>query len=138
VFVLDALLLLVLLAGSRLSFRLIQAWLVKKFRPPGRRTLIYGAGDAGELLLREILGNPKLGLQPVAFLDDDPGKEGKEIQGLRILRPNGRLGEILADKKADELVVSTSRLSDERWEAIREACSKQGVRCRRMRLLLEE
>jgi UDP-GlcNAc:undecaprenyl-phosphate GlcNAc-1-phosphate transferase len=138
VFVLDALLLLVLLAGSRLSFRLIQTWLVKKFRPPGRRTLIYGAGDAGELLLREILSNPRLELHPIAFLDDDPAKEGKEIQGLRILRPNGRLGEILSRYEAEDVVVSTARLSDERWEAIKEECSERSIRCRRMRILLEE
>src|SRR5207248_8999243 len=55
VFLIDALLLLLLLAGSRVAFRLFCYVLLICSAGNGRRVLIYGAGDAGELLLRELM-----------------------------------------------------------------------------------
>ncbi len=60
VFVLDAMLLLMLLAGSRMAFRLFRQILPTTMTGTDCRVLIYGAGDAGELLLREILNNREL------------------------------------------------------------------------------
>ena len=57
----------------------------------GRRVLIYGAGDGGELLLRELLNNRSLKYSPVGFIDDDPGKTGKLIHGLKVYGSNGDL-----------------------------------------------
>src|SRR5262249_32623858 len=72
-FVLDAILLFLGIAGSRISFRLIRNWLVERMgQRSGRRVLIYGAGDGGELLLRELQQNEQLGLVAVGFVDDDP------------------------------------------------------------------
>jgi UDP-GlcNAc:undecaprenyl-phosphate GlcNAc-1-phosphate transferase len=50
----------------------------------GEPVVIYGAGRGGELLLREILNNKTLNINPVGFLDDDPLKIGKNIQGFPI------------------------------------------------------
>jgi len=36
------------------------------------RVLLYGAGDAGLLSLRELRQNPERGLKPIGFIDDDP------------------------------------------------------------------
>ena len=51
-----------------------------------RSVLIVGAGDGGRLVLREILRNRELGLQPVGFLDDDPRKRGLRIDGVKRAR----------------------------------------------------
>jgi UDP-GlcNAc:undecaprenyl-phosphate GlcNAc-1-phosphate transferase len=55
---------------------------------------IYGAGQVGELLLREILNNKTLHINPVGFLDDDPLKIGKKIQGYPILGKLDQLPEL--------------------------------------------
>ena len=49
-----------------------------------RSVLIVGAGDGGRLVLREIVRNRGLGLQPVGFLDDDPRKRGLRIEGVKV------------------------------------------------------
>jgi UDP-GlcNAc:undecaprenyl-phosphate GlcNAc-1-phosphate transferase len=51
----------------------------------GEKALIYGAGRGGELLLRELLNNKNLKMQPVGFIDDDRLKIGKRLQGFPIL-----------------------------------------------------
>ena len=74
VFVLDGLLMFMLLAGSRLAFRLFRKVLPVAQDGSGRRVLIYGAGDGGELFLRELRNNREWQYAPVGFLDDDPAK----------------------------------------------------------------
>lgn len=137
VFVLDALLLLLLLAGSRLSFRLMRTWLVRRFRPEGRRTVIYGAGDGGELLLRELQSNEALKLKPLFFLDDDPAKQGKEIHGLRIMAVQPGIRELLASHHIQEVIVSTTKLPEERWTELISTCAALGISCRRMKIILQ-
>jgi UDP-GlcNAc:undecaprenyl-phosphate GlcNAc-1-phosphate transferase len=85
VFALDGMLLLMMVAGSRFTFRLLRKLLPASPESDGRRVLIYGAGDAGELLLRELRNNPELRYTPVGFVDDDPLKKDKVIHGLRVL-----------------------------------------------------
>lgn len=137
VFVLDALLLMLLLGGSRLSFRMMRAWLVRRFRQEGRRTLIYGAGDGGELLLREIQSNEALHLKPALFVDDDPNKQGKEIHGIRIVGPDPDIRALLTNHRIQEVIVSTGKLPEDRWSEIKTACAALGVACRRMAIVLK-
>ena len=85
VFVLDGLFLLIMVVGSRLTFRVLRNLLPGPAVSQGRRVLIFGAGDAGMLLLREMRNNPRLGCVPVGFADDDPIKCGKVIGGVRRL-----------------------------------------------------
>src|SRR5829696_2904832 len=54
-------------------------------RRDARRVLIGGAGDGGRLVLREMLRNPSLALNPVGFVDDDPLKRGMRIDGVKVL-----------------------------------------------------
>jgi FlaA1/EpsC-like NDP-sugar epimerase len=46
-----------------------------------KRVLIVGAGNSGINIVKELKGNPHVGLQPAAFLDDDPKKIGMKTQG---------------------------------------------------------
>src|SRR5207253_3036408 len=108
VLIMDALILTIGVVSTRISFRLMRIWAAPFDTPfEGKRVLIYGAGDAGELLLRELLQNRDLGLHPVGLVDDDPQKEGRVIHGIRVLRGLDRLGELAGRERVDEVVVST-------------------------------
>ncbi len=83
IFVIDWFITTALLLGVRGSFRLFLETQKRKTLS-GDKVLIYGAGRGGELLLREILNNKTLNVQPIGFVDDDPVKKGRKIQGFPI------------------------------------------------------
>ena len=111
--------------------------LLKAADREARRALIYGAGDGGELLARELLNNRKLGLHPVGFLDDDPAKHGRVIHGLRVLGNLEQLNEMTGNDTVDEVVVSTSKIDPARFAALGLISQRTGIRTRRMRIALE-
>jgi UDP-GlcNAc:undecaprenyl-phosphate GlcNAc-1-phosphate transferase len=130
--------LLMMVAGSRLAFRLFRQLLPVHNSTDGCRVLIYGAGDAGELLLRELLNNRELRYSPVGFVDDDPKKTGKVIHGLRVFGGNGMLPSICVEQRVDEVLISSSRFSEDRVREILQNCEDQHVRLKRMRIRIEQ
>jgi UDP-GlcNAc:undecaprenyl-phosphate GlcNAc-1-phosphate transferase len=138
VFVIDAVLMFLFLAGSRLAFRVFRQVLPAISKNGGRRVLIYGAGDGGELLLRELQNNRDLHLSPIGFLDDDPAKSGKVIHGLRVFGANGDLGAVCKQHGVDEVVISSMKMSDERVRDVLRTCSERQIIVRRMRITMEE
>jgi UDP-GlcNAc:undecaprenyl-phosphate/decaprenyl-phosphate GlcNAc-1-phosphate transferase len=137
VFFLDGFILLGLLLGSRLAFRLFRKLLPTTARSEGRRVLIYGAGDAGELLLREMRNNIRLGCIPIGFADDDARKHGAVIRGLRVFGGNGSLGRICAENAIDEVFISSSLFTDARVKEIVCDCEPLQVLVKRMRIEIE-
>src|SRR5438105_12691334 len=138
VFVIDALVMLMLLAGSRVAFRFFRRVLPATSSGKGRRVLIYGAGDAGELLLRELLNNREFSYAPVGFMDDDPKKWGKVIHGLRVLGGNGLLSNIVSDHQIEQLLISTPRISEERLAEIARECEANNIELKRMSIKIED
>lgn len=137
VFVVDAMMMLMLLAASRMAFRLFRQLLPAGTPGLGRRALIYGAGDAGELLLRELLNNRELQCKPVGFMDDDPNKRGKVIHGLPVFGGNGMLHRIVTHQKIEQIVISTPSISDERINEIMRECEAQNIELKRMAIRIE-
>jgi UDP-GlcNAc:undecaprenyl-phosphate/decaprenyl-phosphate GlcNAc-1-phosphate transferase len=138
VFVLDGMFLLMMLAGSRMAFRLFRQILPTPKAREGCRVLIYGAGDGGELLLRELLNNRELQYAPVGFVDDDPRKRGKVIHGLRVYGGNGQLRNICREQRVDEVLISSSQFSEERVREILRDCEEEHVILKRMRIRIEQ
>jgi UDP-GlcNAc:undecaprenyl-phosphate GlcNAc-1-phosphate transferase len=136
VFIVDGLILLTLVTASRLAFRLFRALLPMPSNG-GRRALIYGAGDAGEMLLREMQNNPNLGCVPVGFADDDPLKKGKVIHGLRVLGGNGSFADICRANNVEEVYISSTTFHEDRVRDIRQKCQEAGVALKRMRMTFE-
>ena len=137
VFLLDGVIFLLLLSGSRVAFRFLRRMLPQRHRSLGRRVLIYGAGDGGELLARELLNNLTLESTPIGFVDDDPLKKGKVIHGLRVFGGNGTFLQICSRHQVEEVVISSRRFSDERINEILAECDQAGIVLKRMRIELE-
>jgi UDP-GlcNAc:undecaprenyl-phosphate/decaprenyl-phosphate GlcNAc-1-phosphate transferase len=138
VFIIDATCMFLFLAGSRMAFRLFRQLVPAVNKQNGRRVLIYGAGDGGELLLRELRNNRELKLAPIGFLDDDPAKSGKVIHGLRVFGGNGDLGTVCAQHEIDEIVISSLKMSEERIQEILQCCTEKQIAVKRMRITMEE
>jgi FlaA1/EpsC-like NDP-sugar epimerase len=106
IFMVDALVLMVLLGGIRLARRVYSELSHTK---GGKRVLIFGAGDAGELIVRDMKNNPGFSYQPVGFVDDDRTKVGLRIHGVPVLGTRQELQTILAQTKPDEVLIATPR-----------------------------
>ncbi|HXF53333.1 MAG TPA: hypothetical protein VNK52_04340 [Hyphomicrobiaceae bacterium] len=136
VFIIDAVLFGLLVLGSRLSFRFLADYVTRRKRT-GRRVVIYGAGDGGALVVRELRNNDAIGLRPIGFLDDDPMKRGKRIMGLPVLGGRERLRELLSAGEVDEVIVSTGKIPVAELKAIAGLCDTFHVPVSRMRLALD-
>jgi FlaA1/EpsC-like NDP-sugar epimerase len=102
VFIIDALLLVSLVGGVRLTRRVL-----RQLSPHqgSRRVLIYGAGDAGEMILRDMRNNPAQ-FHPVGFVDDNRAKAGLRIHGLPVLGGHENLASILEQVSPQEILVA--------------------------------
>jgi FlaA1/EpsC-like NDP-sugar epimerase len=103
---LDYLLLLAFVAGSRLLARSLierpQSGVVAR----GKEVLIVGAGDAGQLLIREMQRNRNLHYTPIGLVDDDPRKRNLRVHGVRVLGTTDDLQHVLGDNKPDEVLIA--------------------------------
>ena len=138
VFMIDGILMFMFLAGSRLAFRLFRQVIPIAKTAEGRRVLIYGAGDGGELLLRELQNNRGLKYSPVGFLDDDPAKSGKLIHGLKVYAGNGDLTSVCKQQEVDEVLISSTKMSEERLQEVLDFCRAQNILVKRMRITIED
>src|SRR4029453_5691296 len=86
VWVIDALLCLALVAGSRMRARtIIERPQSRSIVARGKEVIVVGAGDAAQLMLKEMLRPPSLGYTPIGLIDDDPRKKNLRLHGIRVL-----------------------------------------------------
>jgi FlaA1/EpsC-like NDP-sugar epimerase len=113
--VIDTLLLTSLLGGFRLLRRAYRQF--DRFQKD-KRVLIFGAGDAGEMLVRDMKNNRLYNSEPIGFIDDDRGKLGRTIHGVRVLGTRADLPRILAEEQPHEVIVATPTASPAQVRAI--------------------
>jgi UDP-GlcNAc:undecaprenyl-phosphate GlcNAc-1-phosphate transferase len=136
VFVLDALILLAAVIASRITFRLFRT-LLPQNGGGGRNALIYGAGDGGEMVYRELKNNPIWKCVPVGFIDEDPLKQGKVVHGLKVYDANGTLPDICRSKEVAEILVSTNEIPAEKLEGLRSLCEGLDISLKRAQIKIE-
>ncbi len=136
---LDGYFLATLVVGSRLSFRVLEHLFKvgRALETRARRVLLYGAGMGGVLALREIESNPELGMRVVGFLDDDPRKCLRRVNGYPVFAP-ARLEEMIHRREFDEIVVSTHKLDPKRLRSVAERCAAAGLSVRRFSITWEK
>jgi len=94
----------------------------KKGEKKGKaRTLIVGAGDAGEQILRSILNYPKKSFYPIGFVDDDLSKQGTIIHGLKILGKIDDIPQIVETQKVEQMIIALPSVGS---KTIRKAVEK--------------
>ena len=86
------------------------------------RVLLIGAGQAGVMVAREIMNRPDLGLHPVGFLDDDPGKLNTSIGGLPVLGRTTDLREVVERKRVQRALITIANAPGNQVRRIAELC----------------
>ena len=100
--------------------------------------LIVGAGDGGQLVLREILRNPELGYRPVGFADDDPRKRGLRLEGgVRVLGRTDELPRILDEAEPDEVMIAIPSAPGTLRARVVTACRERGIPVRTLPTVFE-
>lgn len=103
VHVLDFLILIVLLGGIRIGRRFAK----ELGKEEGKKAvLVFGAGDAGEMIVRDMKNNAFYHCKPVGFVDDDGAKQGSSIHGVPVLGGRKDLHRILAATLPDEVLIA--------------------------------
>jgi FlaA1/EpsC-like NDP-sugar epimerase len=128
VILIDALLLLAFITGARLLARTF-------IERPGRRglvargkeALIVGAGDAGQLIIKEMLKNRALGYTPIGLVDDDARKSNLRLHGVRVLGKTADLPHLLSDNKPDEVIIAIPSAAGAKRQEIVTICRDAGV-----------
>jgi UDP-GlcNAc:undecaprenyl-phosphate GlcNAc-1-phosphate transferase len=137
VFVIYAALLLLLLGGSRASFRLMSEFAHRR-RHAGQRLVIYGAGDGAATAVRELLGRTSEGYRMLGFIDDDPGMARSRMQGYPVLGDFASLESLVSNGAVDTVVITTHLISVDRLEKLRSLCAEHGVALARLHFRLDE
>jgi FlaA1/EpsC-like NDP-sugar epimerase len=105
--VVDWLLLLAFVAGTRLIARsMIERPGAASLIARGKEVIVVGAGDAAQLVVREMLKTPALGYTPIGLIDDDPRKKNIRLHGIRVLGTTDELAHILRDNPPDEVLIA--------------------------------
>lgn len=120
---------------------LVWRWLyIKVFTHPGlrRRAIIVGAGWAGQTIARVIHEHLSSDYELVGFVDDDPAKQGKEFEGMRVLATIPQLKDLLLALSISELVVAISHhIEGDTFQEILD-CHERGLQVTPMSLLYEQ
>ncbi len=132
--------LLTLLVGSRFLVHSVIERPLRGFRPRkgARDVLIVGAGDGGQLVLRELVRNPDLGYRPVGFADDDPRKQRMRLaNGLKVLGPTSELARILDEAEPDEVIIAIPSAPGTLRARVVHACRARGIPVRTLPTVFE-
>ncbi len=125
---LDAMIGFLLVAAIRFSIPALARWNQKPWKVQKRdRILIVGAGSAGTSLMQTMQRSPEVGLDPIAFIDDDPKKITKQIRRLTVVGNRDRIPEIVRSLKIDKVMIAIPSAPGKEIREIVEICQSIGV-----------
>jgi FlaA1/EpsC-like NDP-sugar epimerase len=124
----DLLVCLAFVAGSRLLARtIIERPLPGRIVTRGKDVIVVGAGDAGQLVVKEMQRNPALGYTPIGLVDDDTRKRNLRLHGVRVLGTIDDLAHLVRDRRPEEVLIAIPSASGQLRARIVETTRKFGV-----------
>ncbi|MBI2069103.1 MAG: polysaccharide biosynthesis protein [Elusimicrobia bacterium] len=125
IFIMDSLVLTILVGTLRLTKKVYRYAVGRKGQKP---LLIYGAGDAGEAVVRDIHNDPSSVYDPIGFIDDNAVKRGAHIRGVPILGTRADLEKILEDCKPVEILIAMPSVSPQQLRSIVKTLQPYSIR----------
>jgi len=127
VFFIDWMLLFLLVCGVRGLILIIREYLFDLSDAKRKRVAIVGAGDAGDMVLRELRNNTRIGYLVVAFFDDDPEKQGRRVRGVPVLGGRDKIVELVEQLQIDQIMVAIPSAKAESLDGIVRICASTGL-----------
>ena len=112
VLILDFLLSILLIFGSKAAMRSSRDFPLRERYASAQTVLIVGAGEAGMQVARALREDSDKGFKAVGFIDDDPGKQGLTIQGVRVQGTRGEMEKVVAQSQPDEIWIAMPSAPD--------------------------
>lgn len=116
------------LSGSRLAYRWFKDRRFLFQNKDSQKVLVVGAGQGGELLVRDLLRHPEY--EPVALVDDDPAKRGREIHGVRVQGSLADIKSLVEVLGVNLVLIAIPSAPQDIFKRVASVCSEIGVECR--------
>ncbi|MEG5031425.1 polysaccharide biosynthesis protein [Microcoleus sp. AT3-D2] len=125
---LDAIISFLLVAAIRFSIPALERWHQKPWKVQQRdRILIVGAGSAGTSLMQTMQRSPEVGLDPIAFIDDDPKKISKQIRKLTVVGNRCNIPEVVRALNIGKVMIAIPSAPGKEIREIVEICQSIGI-----------
>ncbi len=124
-------------AGTRLLVRALSGQPLNRSDIRAKNVLIAGAGDAGQMLARDIRNHPEMGLRVIGFVDDDPRKQSLTVRGLPIYGGREKIPEVVETMSVDEVIIAMPSAAGSTVREIIEICKEAEVKARILPALSE-
>lgn len=120
------LLLVSMLSGSRLLYRSLHE--LKIVFMKGKRTLIVGAGSAADSLIRDLKRSFSIyEYKPIAIVDDNPDKQGCEIQGIRVIGKTSDIQRLIVKKNIQFILIAIPSANSTQMRKIVNYCEASNI-----------
>jgi len=128
IFFVDGIISFFLISALRVSKRVYLETIHEKYPlKKGKRTIIVGAGNAGEMILRDMARNGYEDFYPIGFLDDSPMKVGTYIHGVKVLETTERLEEMIRAHSAQAVIIAIPTLNHKKLKSFYDQAKKAKV-----------
>jgi len=118
----------IFLGGSRFAIRALRDYIIKQNSKGAKnRVLIIGAGDAAEIVIREMQKHPEMEKEIIGLIDDDPAKKNLEIHGKKVLGNRNEIPDILENYSVHEVIIAIPSAEGKTIREFYELSNKKGV-----------
>jgi FlaA1/EpsC-like NDP-sugar epimerase len=131
---------IIYVVGFRMSFRIcrrLAIYLSTIDKRSYKRVLVIGAGSGGTLIINEMKRCPKMKYQPVALVDDNRGKIGTTISGVKVLGNRDKIKDIVQQKAVEEIIIAIPSLTGEGKKELFDICKRTGCKVKTIPGLME-
>jgi len=122
------LLLIMMLGGSRFFYRWLRDY--RQLFGGSQRVLIVGAGQAGEMLVRELAREGARSHRPIVFVDDDPKKRGQDIHGIRVAGALKHIPKLVTQHNINLVVIAMAAVKSSVIREVVALCDAIPIECR--------
>ena len=127
-YIINVMVIIVGMVSLRIAYRTMRRIVMKtelrQNASDSQRVLIVGAGEAGNMIVRELFKRPELKKMPVGVVDDDKNKQGKCVYDVPVLGTIDDVEHIVKNHCIDEIIICIANINPKRKREIINICKK--------------
>ena len=131
IYILDWLLLVLFSCGTRLSVRVAYRENLRA-KPVGKRVLLVGDSKVLEVIIKNLMDNPKYGYIPIGIIDEDVNTKGRSVHGVRIFGTSNIIPKIIEKHKPDEILISVMQSNNKSIKDVFELSKASNIPIKRL------